>query len=417
MAFIIEKIRDHRNSDFHLLVCQFLLWTCRNPPCGSGVGSSSIDGGSASYACGLCRLYDPCSCLPFITVDADIALVSWLGVFASISKTCPEWGEGCKSKGSRIDVYMKVLVLSHMYPSTFNEAAGIFVHEQGRALVAKEIEVKVVSPVPWTPFPINRASKKWNAYSRIPEKAIWDEIEVWYPRYLTFPRAWSFASSGERMYRGIKDTVAEIYREFPFDLIHAHVALPDGYAGVLLTQRFKKPLLVTIHGQDLQHTVARNTACRHAVSYVLDSASRTVLVSQKLRQLASKYLSVRDKLVVVYNGVDPQEVISRPAESINQQEQGPTLLSVSNLVQIWLCLRGALRAVKGRLGPAPLALVTVVAVVSLSLDWQNRKLYWLVLALALASQVSSLQGMSGSTAAAFRRRRRRLPTPLPGEPN
>lgn len=91
--------------------------------------------------------------------------------------------------------------------------------------------------------------------------------------------------------------------------------------------------------------------------------------------------------------------------------------TVPYAMALLLCLRGALRAVKGRLGPAPLALVTVVAVVSLSLDWQNRKLYWLVLALALASQVSSLQGMSGSTAAAFRRRRRRLPTPLPGEPN
>ena len=228
---------------------------------------------------------------------------------------------------------MKVLVLSHMYPSLFNEVGGIFVHEQVKALAEKGVDIQVVSPVPWAPFPINRMSQKWKAYSEIPAEFVWDEIKVWYPRYLTFPKAWSFASSGDRMYRGIKDTVAEIYREFPFDLIHAHVALPDGYAGVLLTQRFKKPLLVTIHGQDLQHTVARNTACRHAVSYVLDSASRTVLVSQKLRQLASKYFSVRDKLVVVSNGVDPQNVVSRPAESINQQEKGPTLLSVSNLVQ------------------------------------------------------------------------------------
>jgi hypothetical protein len=32
---------------------------------------------------------------------------------------------------------MRVLVLSHMYPSTFNEIAGIFVHEQVKASLKK----------------------------------------------------------------------------------------------------------------------------------------------------------------------------------------------------------------------------------------------------------------------------------------
>jgi len=228
---------------------------------------------------------------------------------------------------------MRVLVLSHMYPSTFNEVSGIFVHEQVKALVEKGVEVQVVSPVPWAPFPISRMSQKWKAYSEIPAESVWDGIKVWYPRYLTFPKGWFFASSGQRMYRGIKDVVAKIYEEFPFDLIHAHVALPDGYAGVLLNQHFGKSLVVTIHGQDLQHTVDRNAACRHAVSYVLNSASRTILVSHKLKRIATKYCNRSDKLVVVPNGVDPKQVVSRPIDLIDQQKEGPTLLSVSNLVQ------------------------------------------------------------------------------------
>ena len=227
---------------------------------------------------------------------------------------------------------MKVLVLSHMYPSTFNEVAGIFVDEQVKALVERGVEIQVVSPVPWAPFPISRMSQKWKAYSEIPAQSVWDGIKVWYPRYLTFPKAWFFASSGQRMHRGIKDVTSKIYQDFPFDLIHAHVALPDGYAAALLGQRFGRPLVVTIHGQDLQHTVDRNAACRGAVSYVLNSASRTILVSYKLKRLATKYFDLRDKLAVVSNGVDPQNVVSRPVESINQQKKGPTLLSVSNLV-------------------------------------------------------------------------------------
>ena len=227
---------------------------------------------------------------------------------------------------------MKVLVLSHMYPSTFNKVAGVFVHEQVKALVEKGVEIQVISPVPWTPFPINLMSQKWKAYSEIPAESVWDGIKVWHPRYLTFPKACFFASSGQRMHRGIKDVVAKIHQEFPFDLIHAHVALPDGYAGALLGQRLGRPLVVTIHGQDLQHTIHRNGACQRAVSYVLNSASRTILVSHKLKRLATKYFNLRDKLAVVPNGVDPQNVVSRPVEPINQQGKGPTLLSVSNLV-------------------------------------------------------------------------------------
>lgn len=228
---------------------------------------------------------------------------------------------------------MRILVLSHMFPSAFNEVAGIFVHEQVKALVKKGVEVQVVAPVPWSPFPINRMSKKWKTYSEIPLLSVRDGIKVWYPRYLAFPRSWFFASSGQRMYRGIKDVVAKIYREFPFDLIHAHVALPDGYAGALLAQRFGKPLVVTIHGQDLQHTINRNTACKKAVCNVLNSASRSILVSHKLKRLAIKHCGLNDKLSVVPNGVDPKYVAPRPIGSINQQTESPVVLSVSNLVR------------------------------------------------------------------------------------
>ena len=227
---------------------------------------------------------------------------------------------------------MKVLVLSHLYPSTFRETAGIFVHEQVKALEKKGVKVEVVSPVPWTPFLLDRLSQEWKAYSEIPAEAMLDGIKVGYPRYLAFPRAWFSASSGHRMYRGVKNAAGKIYQEFPFDLIHAHVALPDGYAGALLAQHFGKPLIVTIHGQDLQHTVERNAACQRAISYVLNSASRTILVSHKLKRLATKYSNLPDKLVVVSNGVDPRNVVLCPVESINQQKEGPTLLSVSNLV-------------------------------------------------------------------------------------
>ena len=227
---------------------------------------------------------------------------------------------------------MKVLVLSHMYPSTFNEVAGIFVHEQVKALVRKGVKVQVVSPVPWAPFPINRMRRKWKAYSEIPAQSVWDGIKVWYPRYLTFPKGWFFASSGRRMHHGIKDVVAKIYQEFPFDLIHAHVALPDGYAGALLAREYKKPLVITIHGQDLQHTVFRSLKCRQAVQEAIHAADRVIVVSRKLKQALEESFPNIAGATVINNGVDPEKIF-RSLDNFPKRWQGKILiLSVSNLI-------------------------------------------------------------------------------------
>jgi teichuronic acid biosynthesis glycosyltransferase TuaC len=228
---------------------------------------------------------------------------------------------------------LKVLIISHMYPSSFNEVAGIFVHEQIKALVQKGIDVRVISPVPWVPFPLDRISRKWKNYHDIPNKANLNGIDVWYPRTLSFPHALFFASSGWRMYWGIRRIVATIYDEFRFDLIHAHTALPDGFAALKLKDKYNKPIVVTVHGQDLQHTIRQNAACRQTVSYVLNSASEIICVSWKLHNISLKYTSGRNRIAVASNGIDPQEWLARPVEYIKQQIDEIMLLSVSNLNQ------------------------------------------------------------------------------------
>jgi len=225
---------------------------------------------------------------------------------------------------------MKVLVLSHMYPSTFNEAAGIFVHEQVKALVERGVEVQVVSPVPWAPFPVNRMRRKWKAYSEIPVQSVWDGIKVWYPRYLTFPKAWFFASSGRRMHYGIKDVVAKIYQEFPFDLIHAHVALPDGFAGALVARAFGVPLVVTIHGQDAYTTIRRNSRCREAVRWTLEEATRVIVVSGPLRTALEKGLGRLQNIVVIHNGVSRDKICVSPRV---QAGSSKVVLSVGYLIE------------------------------------------------------------------------------------
>jgi len=228
---------------------------------------------------------------------------------------------------------MKVLVLSHMYPSKFNEMSGIFVHEQIKALVKRGVEVQVVSPVPWAPFPVNCLSSKWKNYSNIPERTVYDGINLWHPRYLTFPRAWFFASSGQRLYRGIKDVVRKIYQEFQFDLIHAHVALPDGFAATKIKYIYSKPLIVTIHGQDLHITINKSKNCMNALNNVFKKADKIITVSSKLKKMAVNNIGYNHKIMVIGNGVPLNKIITKKSNIICRNNTNcKTILSVSYLI-------------------------------------------------------------------------------------
>ena len=226
---------------------------------------------------------------------------------------------------------MRVLLISHLYPSIANPIAGIFVHQQAKALMAQGVEVRVVSPVPWAPFPTPYLARKWRAYSHIPKETVWEGVPVSHPRYLLFPRAWFFARSGWRMYRGIRARVEEIYRVFPFDLIHCHTVLPDGYAGALLAARWARPCVVTVHGQDLLRAVHRGSRYREAVAFSLGSASKVVAVSTKLARIVRDQFALRNRVVVIPNGLDPGEIARAERGVEGNQARKPTVLSVSNL--------------------------------------------------------------------------------------
>lgn len=226
---------------------------------------------------------------------------------------------------------MKVLVISHMYPSSFNEVGGIFVHEQVQALIEKGLEVCVVSPIPWTPFPVAHLRHKWRKLSQVPDQAVWEGVQVWYPRYLAFPRSWFFAGSGKQMYRGIRKLVERVHQQFPFDLIHAHVALPDGYAGALLKQRLQKPLLITIHGQDAYVTAERNRCCWMNLNWALAQADRVIVVSRPLRntlerKLRQEFMNVQ----VIHNGVSQSKIFQGQTERSND---GKIIVTLGYLIE------------------------------------------------------------------------------------
>lgn len=223
---------------------------------------------------------------------------------------------------------MKVMVISHMYPSSINPTYGIFIHKQVNALQSQGCEVKVISPVPYAPWPLPLLRKKWDQYASMPRQEFIAGVEVFYPRYVEFPKSYLRGHSGFFMYLGLKNLIQRIYETFPFDLIHAHVALPDGQAANYLKKKYQVPTVITVHGQDFQTTINMSPGIRKRLFKTLESADRIITVSTKLKDI------IRDqpfsaKTIVVNNGIAPED--SLPERLPETVHNGKRIISISNL--------------------------------------------------------------------------------------
>lgn len=208
---------------------------------------------------------------------------------------------------------MKVLIISHMYPSPANPISGIFVQKQTEALVAGGVEAVLINPVPWAPFFL-RWHLRWRRYAQIShrERAPGQGFTVLHPRYLEFPQGFLFASMAARYYSGMAATVRRLLKKWRPDVIHAHVAFPDGAAAVRLGKEYGIPVVVTVHGMDFLITMQRSEACKHGVQQALNKADRVILVSETLKDNfgIEEWIGRLDKCQVIYNGVNLTDIVT-----------------------------------------------------------------------------------------------------------
>lgn len=226
---------------------------------------------------------------------------------------------------------MKVLQISHLYPVPYDRLYGIAIHKQIKALLDRGCEARVMAPTAWTPFPIKYMTGKWRAYSKVPRYEIIDDVEVFYPRFVTFPKAFFFASSGVRMYYGLRKSTRELRRDFDFDLIHAHMVLPDGYAGMLLSQAYNKPLVVTVQATDLDITAKRNVSCLKSVQRVLGEADAIISPSPRLSEVLHYVYGIIPRTIGY--GIDPvTDIYSGSSDLWDRYRDRRILLSASRLI-------------------------------------------------------------------------------------
>ncbi|MGH2867352.1 MAG: glycosyltransferase, partial [Solirubrobacteraceae bacterium] len=147
---------------------------------------------------------------------------------------------------------MKVLVVAEYYPRAHEPVLGIWAHRQ--ALATRDAGVQVRVLVLHRPLPPLAAVRRGDvsAVRRAlaqPARAELDGVRIDYVRYLSPPRPWSYAAWGAWAARPLAAALGRVRSEFPFDLIHAHNAVPSGDAARRAAPEV--PLVVSVHGGDV----------------------------------------------------------------------------------------------------------------------------------------------------------------------
>ena len=223
-------------------------------------------------------------------------------------------------------------MISHMYPSPVNPTGGIFVHEQVKALRDRGHDVRVVSPKGWAPPGLSR----WSSYRDVVAEDTVDDVVVHYPRKLTLPGGRLGHRNADAFLLGIRGTVRRIHAEWPIDVIHAHMMVPDGWAAARMGHELGVPAVGTAHRADVLDVPAQGAKARMRVAEAIQTLDAVVTVSRAIGDAADAIARPRRPITVVPNGADAAVFMPRdPAEArrrLGIPAEGPVISYVGKLV-------------------------------------------------------------------------------------
>jgi glycosyltransferase involved in cell wall biosynthesis len=216
---------------------------------------------------------------------------------------------------------LRVLVVAEFYPRVADPALGIWAHRQALAARDAGAEVRViVLHRPIAPAARARDPQAWRAALSQPARMRLDGLDVRYLRFVSPPRGRSYPYWGAFAAPGLALELRRVRREFPYDLIHAHYALPA--ADAVLRTRPRVPLVISEHGGDVFHS-ARLPAGRVRVEKAFRAAN-VVLANSLGIERAVRDLGARSTRVV-HLGTDLAPMERRPPAA-------PTLVTVGQLI-------------------------------------------------------------------------------------
>lgn len=211
-------------------------------------------------------------------------------------------------------------MLAEYYPRADDPTLGVWAHRQTIAARTAGADLRVlVLHRPLPPLSALRRADLGAARRALqqPARAELQGVPVDYLRYLSPPRPWSYASWGAWAAPLLRRALRRIRAAFPFDLIHAHYAVPAGDA--VRRAAPATPLLVSVHGGDVLGAHAGAATVRATLQHARLVLANSAGTARRCRALGAAATQV------VHLGTElPTREADPPAD--------PVLVSVGNLI-------------------------------------------------------------------------------------
>jgi teichuronic acid biosynthesis glycosyltransferase TuaC len=230
---------------------------------------------------------------------------------------------------------IRTLLFSTLFPSSVRPGHGIFVETRLRELLAGgEVEARVVAPVPWF-FSTHPRYGEYARMARTPRLESRHGVDVLHPRYLLPPRI-GMNMAPFLLAAGAAPAIKQMIGEgYDFDVIDAHYYYPDGVAAAILARYFRKPLVITARGTDL-NLIPQYLIPRKMIQWAASQADASIGVCAALMDVLRDWGIPDDRLHVMRNGVDL--VRFRPIRPYDARAElgisgSPLLLSIGHLIE------------------------------------------------------------------------------------
>jgi glycosyltransferase involved in cell wall biosynthesis len=226
------------------------------------------------------------------------------------------------------------VVVAEFYPSRRDPVLGIWAHRQALAVRDAGAEVRVlvlhrlVPPRAVLAAGARGAGRDLASRVREPRSQIRDGLSVAYVPYVSPPRERSYATWGAWAAPPLGLALSRLRNSFPFDLVHAHNAVPAGDAVRWVQERLRfgeAPLVVSVHGSDVNYTAGQGAAGAEAVARTLGAARLVLANSQGIAE-SSRAHGARETRVV-HLGADLSDAQRPP-----RREGAPRLVTVAHLI-------------------------------------------------------------------------------------
>ncbi|MCS6912251.1 MAG: glycosyltransferase family 4 protein [Myxococcales bacterium] len=251
----------------------------------------------------------------------------------SASKAVDVAGEKPPSLTAPLAPRLRILFVSKIFPNRNKPGWAPFNRQQLVALsrLPGVTVVDVLATVPYFPGAgLFRGRSLAADLLNLPARDTIDGLPVRHPRTLYLPRLGHAVSP--LLYAASLLPVVPRYRG-RVDVLLAAWAYPDGCAAVMLGRLLDLPVVVKLHGSDI-NVLGQRTGPRQLMQLLLPRASRVVAVSDALRDRAAELGVAPERIDVVRNGVDA--ALFRPLDQAEARRQlglasRPTVVCVSRL--------------------------------------------------------------------------------------